>query len=302
VVQLLTAPIIFIILIGSPEEVAPARLLIDSIRAYGGSMSHYPIVVFAADPENASCDKLQSEDVQVIPLELPEGTPPYYLRAKVYACARAEAMAGPSVQSLIWLNPDCLIIKPPVLLQLDESCDVAIRPVHIKNVGLGSDEPLDDYWSKVYNTVGLDPASFTVESFVDGQTLQPYFNTHLFAINPAKGLCRRWWEIFRELMLDADFQSGACSDTLHRIFLHQAVLSALLVKEVGEKRICILPPDYSYPYNLQDQIPISRRATTLNDMTCAVYEQRTLNPTEVKDINIEEPLRSWLTSELKGAK
>jgi hypothetical protein len=299
-VQLLTAPIIFIILVGSPEEVAPARLLIDSIQAYGGSMSCYPIIVFTADPVNVPCTELQSANVQVIPLELPADIPPYYLRTKVYACAQAEAMAGPSVQSLIWLSPDCLIIKPPVLLQLDEDCDVAIRPVHIKNVGLGSDEPLDDYWSKVYNTVGLDPASFTVESFVDGQTLRPYYNTHLFAINPARGLCRRWWEIFRELMLDNDFQSGACSDTLHKIFLHQAVFSVLLVKEVGEERICILPPDYSYPYNLQEQISISRRATTLNDMTCAVYEQRTLNPTQVKDIQIEEPLRSWLAGYFKN--
>ena len=90
------------------------------------------------------------------------------------------------------------------------------------------------------------------------------------------------------------FQSNACQDELYRIFLHQAVLSALTVTLLGPDRIRLLPPDYSYPYNLHSSVPPERRARALNDLVCIAYEDRPLDPRVVSDIQIDEPLRSWL--------
>jgi hypothetical protein len=36
--------------------------------------------------------------------------------------------------------------------------------------------------------LGIDDMPYTIESFADGQTLRPYFNTHCFAFNPAAGM------------------------------------------------------------------------------------------------------------------
>jgi hypothetical protein len=285
----------------TPEERASARLLIESIRAFGGWLSQCPIWVFEGDPQNAPCAELTAlENVQLHPLPVPDALKHYILADKVCACAQAEALAGPEVRSLIWFNPDCFVIQPPDLFNLgapDESgmtYDVAIRPVHVKNVGLLASELVDRFWGKVYATVGVDDMSLIVESYVDGQRIRAYFNTHTFAVNPAIGLFRRWLDDFTTLVNDQAYQEEACSDIAHRIFLHQAVLSALIVTMLPAERVRLLPPDYSYPYNLQHDIPPERRAQVLNELVCIANEGRPMHPDAVTDITIHEPLRTWL--------
>ena len=58
----------------------------------------------------------------------------------------------------------------------------------------------------------------------------------------------------------------------------------------------ILPPEYNYPFNLQSRVPAAHRARALNDVVTFAYEDRSLNPAEITDIALEEPLRSWLAT------
>lgn len=291
---------IFTRLVSTAGQRAGAKLLIESIRSFGGPLRDCPIWLFEADPQAASCGALAADRVSVHPLPLPDTVKYYWFGAKVYACARAEELAGSGVRSLIWLSSDCLIVKPPVLLDLDPACDAAVRPVHIRNVGLGVDEPLDDFWRGVYQSVGVSEVQTTVESFVDAQRIRAYLNSHMLALNPARGIFRRWFNVFEALVCDQDFQKAACQETRHRIFLHQAVLSALVVTMLAAERIRILPPDYSYPYNLHGSVPPGRRAGALNDLVCITYEDRPLDPDLVDDIEIDEALSSWLSAHTIG--
>jgi hypothetical protein len=287
---------VFVILVSTVEQRSRARLLIDSIRSFGGVWRHHPIWLFEADSQRAPCDGLGGAGVQILPLTVPDTVGHYWFASKVYACAQAEALAGLEVRSLVWLSPDCLIVKPPLLFDLGTSFDAAVRPVHIRNVGLGATEPVDDFWSKVYESVGGRDVQTSVESFVDAQRIRAYFNSHAFAVNPSQGVCRRWFACFESLVCDQSFQSSSCQDERHRIFLHQAILSALLVTQLDPQRIRLLPPDYSYPYNLHQDVPPERRARALDDLVCIAYEDRSLHPDVVDDVNINEPLRSWLST------
>jgi hypothetical protein len=56
----------------------------------------------------------------------------------------------------------------------------------------------------------------------------------------------------------------------------------------------MLPPEYGYPYNLHASVPGDRRAESLGETICPIYEERSVDPRVVDDIGIEEPLRSWL--------
>ena len=288
----------FVTLVSTIEQRSCARLLIGSIRSFGGALRHCPIWLFEADPQKVPCDGLEGMGVRVLPLTLPDTVSGYWFAGKVYACARAEELTGSEVRSLIWLSPDCLIIKPPLSFDLAPSFDAAVRPVHIKNVGLLATRPVDDFWKKIYETVGVDDVQTTVESFVDAQHIRAYFNSHALAVNPSKGLFGRWFECFESLACDQAFQSGACQDERHQVFLHQAVLSALIATLLDLERIRILPPDYSYPYNLHQSVPVDRRAVALNDLVCIAYEDRSLDPNEVDDIDIRDPLRSWLLARM----
>jgi hypothetical protein len=287
-------PIIFITKVRTPADKGAARLLIESIRSFGGEMSGCPVWMFDLDPQDPSDQDLASAAVRIIPLDVPENLLGYYFGDKVYACARAEELAPAGVHSLVWMDPPCLVVKPPVLYGLAREMDAAVRPVHIRNVGLRETEPLDAYWMKIYETVGVCDNQAVVESFVDGQRIRAYFNTHAFAVNPAKRLFHAWLECFEKLAGDQEFQVSACQDDLHQVFLHQAVLSVLIAASLGPNRVRILPPDYNYPYNLHPSLSLDRRAEALNDLVSFTYEGRSIAPSDVTDIEMREPLRSWL--------
>ena len=291
---------IFLTLVRTANEISRARLLIDSIRSFGGILSPCPIWLFEANPQGVPCDSLEEMNVQVFPLNVPDTVRHYYFADKIYACTQAEKMVSPGVQSLIWVDPACLVIRPPLLYDLGKAFDAAVRPVYIRNVGLPPEEPLDGFWKKICETVGVHDIPTTVETFVDGQRIRSYFNSHAFAINPSKGLLRRWFECYEVLVGDGEYQKNICQDERHQIFLHQAVWSALLVTELDSKRVRELPPDYNYPYNLHQSVPAGRRAAVLNELVSIAYENRSLDPKKVDDIEVHDPLRSWLSARAGG--
>jgi hypothetical protein len=290
---------VFVTQVSTTGQRAGARLLIDSVRAFGGSLRHCPIWLFEADPQEVPCRDLESADVRVLPLAVPDTVLHYWYAAKVYACARAEEMAGRSVRSLIWLSPNCFVVNPPLLFDLAPSFDAAVRPVHVTNVGLVASEPVDGFWQRIFEAVGVQDIETTVESFVETQRIRAYFNSHALAVNPSKGVFRRWFELFESLVRDQAFQLDSCQDVRHQVFLHSAILSALLVTSLDSERIRILPPDYGYPYNLHQRVPSDRRAVALNDLVCVAYDERSLDPGLMDDIQVHEPLHSWLSAHFR---
>jgi hypothetical protein len=276
-----------------------ARTAIESLRAFGGPLQDCAVWAFVLDLDRVSRALHDVEGVHCFPLALEEGCPAYPFAEKVYASARAEEMAGPDVRCLVWLSLDCLIINPPVLFDLGPApgvalADAAFRPVHHRNVGSPAHEPLDDFWRGIYRALGVDEMPYTVESFADAQTLRPYFNTHCFAFNPTAGLGQTWWEHFQALASDQAFQAGPCRDEPHQIFLHQAILSTLVARQLDWEQVRLLPPEYNYPLNLLNEMPPERRAPTLNSLVNAVYE----DAFPWTQIEVQEPLRSWLRERL----
>jgi hypothetical protein len=286
-------------LVETEQEARGVRLLLKSLRCFGGPLRHIPAWIFYRPddpPDNLTGTFSGLDPFQLIPLELNAATPgsDYPFASKLRACAQAEALADARLRSLVWFNPGCLVVNPPLLFDLGPAFDAAFRPVHHRNIGSLAQEPLDGYWEAVYRSAGLEEAPFTVESFADLQILRPYFNTHCFAVNPALELFAACWEHFQALVTHTGFQSGPCREPLRRIFLHQAILSALVAKRLERERLCLLPPAYSYPLHLHPQVPPGRRPGRLNDLVCPVYEDNFEFPVTLNGLQVDEPLRSWL--------
>lgn len=282
----------YITVISSQVEARQVKLLIESLRRFGGRLGGYPVWLFCTDLKFTEGFS-ESDTLKLFHLKMDLHLSNYPLAEKVFACALAEEMAVlECVHTLIWLNPDCLIFNSLDLFVLGDQYDAAFRPVHIRNVGSLANEPIDGYWQRVYEVVRVNQVSYTIESYVDGQILWPYFNTHCFAINPAKGILQAWRAFFVTLLLDKAFQDEYCQDELHQIFLHQVVLSALVMKSIQQKRLLMLPPEYSYPLHLQEKIPASKRVDSLNQLVCMVYEEDTF----LEGIEIQKPILSWLNN------
>jgi hypothetical protein len=284
---------IFLTIADSNQQPA-VRLLIDSLRAFGGELADAPVWVFTSNP--ASAREIENGNTHLIPLLLSERLAVYPFGNKVAACARAEELAPTGTRSLVWIDPSILVVQPPALFKLGANFDAAFRPVHIRNVGLSPTEHLDAFWQGIYAAVSVEDIASTVKSFVDSQLLRIYFNTHAFSINPTLGLMQRWHELFQQLVGDTSFQCTACVDISHRIFLFQALLSALVATLIVPERIRLLPETYNYPFHLQNQIPVPRRLLALNETVCFAYEELSIHPNKVTGIEVREPLRAWLES------
>ena len=120
---------------------ASVRLLIESIRSFGGGLSKSPIWLFQDVASSDLADIEHETDVDVLPMTVRESIKDHELSEKVWACAEVERLSASNVRSLVWLSPDTLIVNPPVLYELGDMYDAALRPVHIKNVGLTTSEP-----------------------------------------------------------------------------------------------------------------------------------------------------------------
>jgi hypothetical protein len=284
----------FFTIVRSPESKRNVQFLLKSLQAFGGAMRNHPVLIFQIHPDKEAELDFGGENVHVIPVNEDRALRHYWFGEKVYICSLAEEMVQGHVRSLVWLGAQCLILHPPVQLDLENSHDAAFRPVHIKNIGLAVDDPLDSFWRAVYDAVGIDDCPYAIRSFVDGHTIRAYFNTHLFSVNPSFGILQTWLDHFREMVSDLDFQSGPCNDQEHQIFLHQAILSALIVKMLDWERVRILPNEYSYPLHLHLDVPLHLRPASLNSQVCPVYEGIYQHPATLNELEVHEPLSTWI--------
>lgn len=270
------------------------RLMIESLRTFGGPLNHTQMWVFSTELERVR--SLEDGWTRLVPLRLQDPGKAYLFEHKVTACAQAEAQSGEDFTSMVWVDEGVVFTAPPVEFELDSDHDAAFRPVHIRNVGLPPGEPLDAFWKGIYSVAGVEDTLGTITSFVDGQVLRKYFNSHAFSIHPGLGLMGEWYRLFLLLLKDRQFQAEACSDELHQVFLFQGLLSALVASRIQDNRLRILPPTYNYPYNLQERIPEEKRFSTLNETVSFVYEDKSVRPSALVGIEVEEPLRSWLAA------
>jgi hypothetical protein len=288
----------FVVLVGASSQVPHARLAIESLRAFGGPLAACGVWVVHTDridpAQGTPLANLGASDgVNLVQLALHGPARGYLFAAKVRACAVAEALAAQAgAESLVWLSPESLIVQPPLRFLLERGVDAAFRTVHHRNIGSLARESLDPFWARIYRAVGVEEAPYTTESFADRQSLRPYYNSHCFAVRPSLGLCRAWWDLFEKLVVDKGFQQAACSDTVHRVFLHQAILSTLVVREVAHSRLCALPPGYSYPLHMHREVPDDRRARSLDELVCPVHE----GELDLSDLEVSPALRTWLVA------
>ena len=147
----------YITVISSQVVAQQVKLLIESLRRFGSRFGEYPVWLFCTDMKFSEGFS-ESCTLELFHLKMDLPLHNYPLAEKVFACALAEEMAAlEGVQTLIWLNPDCLIFNPHALFVLRDQYDAAFRPVHIRNVGSLTNEPLDGYWQRVYeDTTILD--------------------------------------------------------------------------------------------------------------------------------------------------
>jgi glyoxylase-like metal-dependent hydrolase (beta-lactamase superfamily II) len=289
--------LVFVILVSNPVQEKQANVLINSIREFGGNYANSQIYLFQGDTVNAPCKSLISESVNLIPLEIDKSLPNYPFIQKMEALAQAEKLLAAKAETMVWMDADALVLNEPVEFDLLENKKLAIRPVNLRNnVGLSAKDSVDKYWEKIYELIDLKVENVPiVETYVDTQMVRSYLNCAIFSMRPNMSILQESLDIFKRLLYDQEYQIGAITTINHIIFLHQAILSAVMVSKIKEDEIHWFSMAAGYPLHHYKELTLDKRPIKVNDLESLIYAYSWGTSRWLLDeIQIDEPLRTWL--------
>ncbi len=276
------ARLAFVTYVSKPYQELAAALWIESIRKWAGEYGRSPIYVVLTDSRVTGIPIPDGEATK-LRIALPEEARLYPFAVKAFAAARAEEETAGRVSSLAWFDPETLVFRPPLEMDLPGATAAAVNPVHLTNIGQAVEEPVDPFWSAIYRSFGLDPSRlFTVETMVDRRKVRAWLNCGIFAVRPDRGLLREWARRMQAGLEDTSFQSTLVADAPHQTFYHQAIFSTLLVSRLARREIHFFSSGNGYPLFCHNtdfktargvfQVPAEKKARRLDDLTSAFHE------------------------------
>jgi hypothetical protein len=280
-----------------------ALLLAESIRAFAGRLSKSPIWFYVTlNTDELSCateDKLYALDVELIPFRVDHKAAKFFFMPEVVAAAEAEERAVGQADTQVWLGSNTLVLREPWDLVLPGGKNMGYRPVHHTLVGSRFDSPLDTFWSLIYERCGVPrDRVFPMKTHIDGNTLRPYFNAGLLAVRPERHFIKKWRDTFTDLYQRPEFEKFYANE-MYRIFMHQAVLSAVALASFPCDELLELPPTYNYPVHLYHDDVTGRRPGSIEELVTVRHEKFYKDPVWEEKIPAGEPLKRWIAERLR---
>jgi hypothetical protein len=280
-------------------------LLARSLRAFGGLLADSPLWVLIPNGQPglspASRQELEGLGARLLDFELPDEAVRFPFAANVYAAAAAEKEAGGQAGQLAWLDSDTLILGDPSPLLLGNGRRLSCCPVHISNIGAPWNQATDDFWLQVYGDCGVAPERvFPVNSVVEERPLAAYFNAGLLCVHPAEGLLGAWKENFERLYRTPAFEDFYWMLKRYKTFVYQAILAGTVLAALHPDDFQLLSGQFNFPLLLVERMAPERRPARLNDLLTCRYDQlaELRKPAWQRFLPVEEPLKSWLASQL----
>ena len=280
-----------------------AILLTESIRAFGGAMSNTPIWCFTPEFESSVSStfkkRLDSLEVALIPFELGREAREFAFAGHVEAAANAESRALGQTELLAWLSPNTLVLQEPKAFRLKRGKSLGYRPVHHKLLGSGYGEPLDEFWTLIYEHCEVrEDRIFPMRTQVEDIPIRPYFNAGSLVLDPGVKIMRAWLDTFLRIFQNPEYQRFYKQDTRYEIFMHQAVLSGVILSNLVVEEIQELPGRYNYPLNLYDEDRNTSRPESLEECVTIRHEGFYEDPLWMEKIPARSSLKKWIGERL----
>ena len=218
----------------SNVEDTETLVLVESIRKFAGRFAKSPIWLFTTKEHDEISEErrkqLETLNVIIKQLDLDSEIAKFPFTGHVRAAAQAEEEAKTKTNNLVFLGTNSMVIQEPKGFILKEGISLGYRPVHHRLIGSLYNEPIDTFWELVYQKCDVSTDKlFPMKTHVDGNILRPYINSGYLIVNPKRGFLGYWWEYYENLYKDPDFEEFYKNDDLYVTFIHQAVLSAVML-------------------------------------------------------------------------
>ncbi len=271
------APLVFAVFADDAEQLDHALVLTESIRTFAGAWKSAPVWIYAPPELVASqpalVRDLAARKAVVRTSEAPGAALRYPLAAKVFAAARAESVAAGHAEVLAWLDEDTVVLEEPREFRLPQGVSLGYRPVMHRRIGPRYDEPLDEFWSRVYEKLAVPPAAvFPVVTPADSQTVRAYFNAGLLVVRPERGILRRWAEAFPVLYGDTAIVRMCRQDRDKALFLHQVALAGAVLHDLKRAEMRELSPNYNFPLFFKEMYGACREFDSIAGVVTMRYD------------------------------
>jgi len=280
-----------------------ALLLADSIRSFAGGLSDSPLRFYTPGDVTGLSegfrDRLSGLDATLVPFTLDDGLRGFPFMAHAFAAARAEEDAAGEAGVLAWLSPNTLVLGEPLDFLLGDGVSLGFRPVHHTLIGSLFGEPLDPFWSLIYELCGVpEERVFPMDTHVDGATLRPYFNSGILVARPGRGLMKAWRDKYVEVHDEPALRGFYEGDGRYRVFVHQAVLSGVILSGLDADEMVELPPSYNYPLHLHGEDETDGRPVAMEELVTMRHEGFHSDPRWPERMPAGDSLKRWLLGRL----
>ncbi len=277
------APIIFTTFIEVREEILPARIMVESLRTFGGRFRDAPVWVYVSKEllaaESESLARFADLGAEVRTGEAPQSAIWFYLARKVFAAAQAESSAKGRAAVLARLDPDTIFIREPEEFILPEGKDLGYRPVFHRNICPLYHEPTDAYWSRAYEVMGIrESAVFPMVTPADDDTIRPYFQAGCVVARPEKGIMKKWAEMLIRLAGDPVIRKLSEQEPRKRLFTFQVALTGAILNVVERDKMLEFSHRINYPIFFKEMFGAKKDFHDISGAVTVRYEHFFQNP------------------------
>ena len=273
-------------------------LFTKSLRQFGGIYKNAPVWVMTLESHPLSKDtvtQLEKYRVQLQTVELAEDLINFPFAAKSMIAGLAETLIKGTSQLMVWLDRDSLIIHEPNELILPAGKTLGYRPVDHKNIGSPYDEPPDGFWETLYQHSHVSPDKvFPILTSVDQIHLRPYINAGMLVVRPEAGLLHQWGSAFKKIYQHPEITPYYEKHPLYKIFIHQAVLSAMLTRVLPFEEWFELPYQINYPLHMHKNYPTHKKPKDIHQVVTCRYDTFFEDKNWQEQISLPDPFGSWL--------
>lgn len=276
-------PIVFTTFIETEEEILPARVMVESLRTFGGRFKDAPVLVYVSEKfmaaESGSLARFASLGAEVRTSEAPEDASWFYLARKVFAAAQAESAAKGNASVVARLDPDTIFIREPEEFILPEDKALGYRPVFHRNICPLYGEPLDGYWGRAYEVMGIrESAVFSMVTPADEDTIRPYFQAGCVVVRPEKGIMKKWAEMLVRLAGDPAIREICALEPRKRLFTFQVALTGAILNVVDRDEMLEFSDRINYPIFFREMFGAKKDFHDISDAVTVRYEHFFQNP------------------------
>ena len=280
-----------------------AVLLVRSLRAFGGHMADLPVwVCFPESHPLAPSGQALLESLGAVcwPFSIDENLFKFPFAGKAAAAGEAEALAEDEGKILAWHDRTGMVRQAPTAFQLAEGTVFSFRPTDIANIGAPLGEPLPPFWTEICSHFGLSADDLpAITTAIDRKDLHLYINAGLLVVRPERGILRRWAEALEETFGLPKFRTFYQAEQAYAIFMHQAILTAVVALQTRPSERDILPDTYLFSVdNFFDYPPECRPASLDEIVTGRFHDFFSLENWESM-ITASPELVAWFHDQLK---